>query len=101
MTSDAGVLHVLVLDVELRLSGAQSLKEKRSLLRPVVEGIRSRWKLSVSEIGYADKWQRSRIAVAIVAGEAGHVDRVAQDVDRFLWSDPRVEVVSVDERWLE
>ncbi len=94
-------LHALVLDVELRLPGAQSLKEKRGLLKPVVERIRSRYQLSVAEVGYQDKWQRARLAVAIVAGSAGHVDEVADEVERFIWSDTRVEVVGIDHHWLE
>lgn len=97
----SGSLHALVLEIDLRLPGAQSLKEKRGLIRPLIERIRSRYHLSVAEVGDQDKWQRAQLAVAVVAGSAGHVNEVADEVERFIWSDTRVEVITIDHHWLE
>jgi len=94
-------LHALVLAIDLRMPAAHSLKEKRGLLRPLVDGLRQRFQLSVAEIGDQDKWQRAQLAVAVVAGSAGHVVDVVEEVERFVWSDPRVEVLGIEHHWLE
>jgi uncharacterized protein len=43
------------LRIELRFPNAHSLKEKRSLLKPLVEGLRLR--AGVAEVGFQDSWQ--------------------------------------------
>ena len=52
--------------------------------------------MAVAEVDYQDKWQRAGIGVAVVAASAGHAEEVLQAVERFVWSFPEVEVVSVD-----
>lgn len=94
-------MHVLALSVELRIPGCTSLKQKRSTLRPIVEGIRHRHHLSVAETGFNDQWQRAAIGVAVVSGSAAHAEEVADNVERFVWSRPDVEVTTSQRHWLE
>lgn len=94
-------MHVLALSVEMRLPGCTSLKDKRSTLRPIVEGIRNRHHLSVAETDYNDEWQRAAIGVAVVSGSAGQAEELADSVERFVWSRPDVEVITADRHWLE
>jgi uncharacterized protein YlxP (DUF503 family) len=94
-------VHVLAVRVDLRLTGCRSLKEKRSRLRPVVEGIRSRFRVSVAETGFQDTWQRAEVGVAVVAGSAGQATSIADEVERFVWSQPDVEVGETTRHWLE
>ena len=51
---------------ELHLPGCQSLKEKRSTLKPLTAALRQRFNLSVAETGPQDLWQRAEIACAAV-----------------------------------
>ncbi len=54
------------LEIHLRNPHSHSLKEKRSVLRKVVDRLRSRFNFSVSEIEHQELWQRARVgAVAI------------------------------------
>jgi uncharacterized protein YlxP (DUF503 family) len=52
--------------------------------------------VAAAEIGHLDKWQRSALGMAAVAGEPAHVERVLDGVERFVFSFPEVEVVAVD-----
>ena len=87
--------------MDLRLAGCRSLKDKRSRLRPVVEGIRARFRVSVAETGFQDTWQRAEVGVAVVAGSAHQASSVVDDVERFVWSHPDVEVGETSRHWLD
>lgn len=86
--------------IELHVPAARSLKEKRAVLRPVVEGIRHRFALSVAETGFHDKWQRAEIGVAVVSSTAGHARQMVESVQRWVWSRPDVEVSAFETEWV-
>jgi uncharacterized protein YlxP (DUF503 family) len=94
-------MHVLALSVELRIPGCTSLKQKRSALRPIVEGIRQRHHVSVAETDFNDQWQRAAIGVAVVSGSVSQAEDLADKVERFVWSRPDVEVTHAGRHWLE
>lgn len=63
--------------------------------------LRRRLAVAASEVGYNDKWQRTRIGVAIVAPSQRHAHEVAEEVERFIWSRPEISVLGVTQTWLE
>ena len=69
------------LEFQLHLPAVHSLKEKRAVVRPIVDGARHRF--------------------AVVAGSESHVRDVLEAVERFVWSFPEVEVVDSSLRWME
>lgn len=95
------VLHACALTVDVHIPASHSLKEKRAVVRHLVEGARSRFEVASAEIGYQDQWQRCEFGFAVVAGTHGHVVSVLESVERFVWSSPEVEVVSTAWTWLE
>jgi uncharacterized protein YlxP (DUF503 family) len=60
-------LAVGLLTLELRIEHAHSLKEKRHVVRSLVEKIRARFNVSCAEVDYQDLWQNALIAVAVVS----------------------------------
>ena len=80
---------------------SRSLKSKRAAVRPIVEGLRVRFRVSVAEVGHQDQWQRAGVAVAVVGSSAAQVEEVLDAVDRFVWSHPEVEVLSTERSWLD
>ena len=93
-------MHVAVVRLELHIPHSRSLKEKRAALRPVVEGLRQRFSLSVAEVGYQDKWQRALIGFAVVSDSYSHAAEVVDNVERWVWSRPDVEVAGFDHQWV-
>jgi uncharacterized protein len=94
-------MHAAALRVELFLRECRSLKTKRSIVRPIVEGLRKRYRVSVSEVDHQDVRQRATVGIAAVASSHGHLLEILDEVERFLWSFPEVEVLTVDRRWIE
>ena len=89
------------LEVDLRLLDVHSLKEKRSVIRPVIEGARRRYSVAAAEVAHQDSLRQATIGVAVVSGESGHAVEVADAVERFIWSFPELQVTSVVRRWVE
>ena len=93
--------HVLALTIDLRIPEAQSLKEKRSVVTPILEGARRRFQVAASETGRVDQHGRSELAFVGVSGSATHTAQLIDSVERFVWSFPEVEVVASERDWLE
>lgn len=94
-----GVIGALV--VELHFPACRSLKEKRAVLRPVVDGARARFGVAVAESGFQELHQRAVVEVAAAAAAQGVVKDTLDAVERFIWSLPGLEVVSSRRLWLE
>ena len=92
-------LHAAALSVELHLPQARSLKDKRAVLRPLIEGCRRRYGVAVAEVGNQDLWQRAGVAVATVSSTPRQVAEVLDACERFVWSFPEVEVISCERHW--
>ena len=61
-----------------------SLKGKRAELNRIKAHLRDRMGVAVAEVGGQDTWQRSTLALALVAGSAGQATERADVVGRFL-----------------
>ena len=90
---------VKVLTVDLLIPGSSSLKEKRFVLKSLKERLRSRFNVSVAEVDYQDKWQRTMLAVAIVGSDRESVDGTCSQVRRFIEGDHRIEVADTLEEF--
>ncbi|HEY3832737.1 MAG TPA: DUF503 domain-containing protein [Acidimicrobiia bacterium] len=86
---------------ELHVPESRSLKAKRAAIRPIVDGLRHRFRLSVAEVDHLDTWQRAAVAVAVVANDHRHVEDVLDEVERFVDVAANVELLSVEITWLD
>lgn len=78
------MLHAAALRVELRIPEAHSLKEKRGKLKPAIAELRKQFGISVAEIDHQDLWQRATLGVAIVAAQAGQLQRLVHSIERHM-----------------
>ena len=67
--------------VELHVHGSRSLKAKRGVVRSIVSRVRSRFNVSVAEVGGQDTWQRAVLGLSVSGSERV---RVRQTLDRVL-----------------
>ena len=88
-------MRAAALRVELHLPTPQSLKEKRAVLRPIIEGMRRLGSYSVAEVGHHDVWQRAAIGVAIVAPDGTSLAQQVTKLRRYLEGRLEVEILDV------
>jgi uncharacterized protein YlxP (DUF503 family) len=73
-----------VLLADLQFPENRSLKGKRSPISSLRDVIHSRFKASVSEVGFQETWQRARVLVTLAASSAGQAAERLDDIDRYL-----------------
>ncbi len=88
------------LALDLLLGDVHSLKEKRSVVRPIVAELRRRFEVSAAEAGHLDLHRRTLLGVSVVAADAGHVVEVLDRCERLVAGRPELELLSARRRML-
>lgn len=94
-------MHAAAVRYDLFVPASRSLKTKRAAIRPITEGLRHRFRVSVAEVACQDQWQRAVIAVAAVAGSHHQLEDVLANCERFVYAAPDVEVLEVRTSYVE
>jgi uncharacterized protein YlxP (DUF503 family) len=81
--------------VEIFIPHSGSLKAKRSVVKRILERVRGKFNVSISEVDHLDKWQRSVLGVAVVANEVRFADQVLAAVLREIEGERTFEVIAV------
>jgi uncharacterized protein YlxP (DUF503 family) len=93
-------MFVLALEVDVQVGASRSLKDKRQVVRSLLDGARRRYQVASAEVGGQDTWQRAVLGFAAVASSASHAEDVIDEVERFVWSHPELQVLGTARRWL-
>ncbi len=92
-------VYVAALTLDVRLGDVRSLKQKRSVVRPLVADLRRRYPgASVAETGHLDLHRRAEIGVAVVSASAAHAAEVLTECERTVAGHPEVELLSARQR---
>lgn len=86
------------LSLDLLLGDVRSLKQKRSVVRPIVAELQRRYAVAAAEVGHLDLHRRAQVGVAVVAADAGHCGDVLDAVERLVAARPEVELLSTRRR---
>jgi uncharacterized protein YlxP (DUF503 family) len=81
------------LEIVLLIRESHSLKSRRRVVKSLVDRIRSRFNVSVADIGDQNVWQRAVIGVAVVSNDGRFVNEVLSKVLALVASDPRAEIM--------
>lgn len=86
--------------IELLIPDSQSLKDKRQVLRSMLDGIRRRFNVSAAEVEHQNLWQRATIGLAVVSNEQKFTDQVLNKALEWIEENPRVQVIGVQVEFL-
>ena len=84
-----------VCSIKLIIQESNSLKEKRHILKSIIERLKSRFNISVAETGLNDKWQLAEIGIAFVSNDRVHIEKTINNVIDFVDNDYRVELTDI------
>ena len=93
-------IHVGLCTLDLLIPESQSLKQKRSVLKSMLEGIRSKFNVSAAEVEHMDLWRRATVGIACVSNSQQFVDQVLNKVVDWVESNPRVNITDVQLEFL-
>jgi uncharacterized protein len=75
-----------VLTIHLHLPGSRSLKEKRSIIKPLLSRLHREFNVSAAEMDKQDAWQQAVIACGMMGNDSAHLERSLQAVARWVES---------------
>ena len=79
--------------LKLRVFEANSLKEKRHVLKSIIGRIQSRFNVSIAEIDLNNSWQTTVIGFTCVSNDRNHANQILSNVIKFIDEDIRVEIL--------
>jgi hypothetical protein len=87
--------------VELHVHASHSLKQKRGVVRSIVQRVRNRFNIAVAEIGGQDTWQRAVLGITTTGIDRTQVRGVLTRVLAFIEDLHLAEVTNSDIEVLE
>lgn len=85
------------LEFDILLGDVHSLKQKRSVVRPILTELR-RFDISVAEVADHDLHRRAKIGVAVTASGVGHVTELLDRCERTVAARPEIQLLSARRR---
>lgn len=82
-------VHVGMLTLRLDLPGIRSLKEKRGIVKSLLQRVQQRFQVASAEVGYLDWWQTTSLGFAVIGNDTALLQSRLQQVVEFIAEDGR------------
>lgn len=82
--------------MQVQLAEGSSLKDKRRVLKSLLQRTRNRFNVSIAEIGDNDVWRSSVIGISVVSNDGTQCNKVLDTVLDALECEPEIEVGAVE-----
>lgn len=89
-------MHIKGLEIQLIIYDSYSLKDKRRVLKSIMEKIRKRYNVSIAEIEDNEIWNKATLGVACVSNSLALCDQILNQVTNFIDQDQRVEITILE-----
>ncbi len=90
----------VAVEVDLYLPGLRSLKDKRKLVKSIVDGIAPRYRAAVAEVGHNEDYQRATVGFAFVGASPSEVHQRKLKLLDKIRGKPGIEIVATrDSEW--
>jgi hypothetical protein len=94
-------MYVGALTLDVLLGDVRSLKQKRSVVRPLIAEVQRRFPgIAVGETGHLDLHRRTEIGIAVVSSTAANAAEVLDACERFVAARPEIELLAARQRLL-
>ena len=77
-------MFIGVARLELFIPDSSSLKDKRHVLRSVIDGVRRKFNVSIAEVEYQELWQRAALGIACTSESIGQCRKILQEVEKTV-----------------
>ena len=89
-----------LLQFDVHLPNAQSLKDKRSVVKSLKDQLRGRFNVAVAEVAPSEKWQRATVGVAAVGEDRTYVQGLLTQVTEWVRNTRTVELIRIEQEYL-
>lgn len=89
-------MNLIGIQVVFYLYAVDSLKEKRRIVKSIVDHVKNRFKISAAEVEYLDSLEYGSIGFGIVSNNKVRAEKVLQQVINYLDTQDEIEITSID-----
>ena len=89
-----------VLQLDLRLHGPQSLKQKRSVIQKVLARCRNRFPASCAEVGHQDLWQRALLGFSVISSSEQVVAPILTRIEDEVLASGELDLVNAETEFI-
>ncbi len=82
-----------ILELEIKLFFSDSLKDKRRIIKSLIDRIRNNFNVSVSEIRHQDLWQRAGLGIALLTTEGKFAQSILSKIVDFIKKDKKISLI--------
>jgi uncharacterized protein YlxP (DUF503 family) len=94
-------VYVGALTLDVLLGDVRSLKQKRSVVRPLIAEVHRRFPgIAVGETGYLELHRRAEIGIAVVSSTAANARQVLEECERFVAARPEIDLLAARQQLL-
>jgi uncharacterized protein YlxP (DUF503 family) len=77
-------MHVGVCTIWLTISESQSLKQKRQVVKSIIDRSKNRFNIAIAEVDALDSHQRAVLGIASISNDSRHINRILSYVVDFI-----------------
>ena len=86
-------MKIGILSILISVSASFSLKDKRRVVKSLLDIIRNKYNVSAAEIDYLDSWRQAGIGFAAISNDSAVVHKVLNKIMEYIESNPEIEVL--------
>ncbi|HLR89256.1 MAG TPA: DUF503 domain-containing protein [Atopostipes sp.] len=92
-------MYLIGIEVNIRFHYLSSLKDKRRIIKSILDTTRHKYQISTAEVGYHDSLQESALGFGMVTNNRQHAETILQKVINHIDTQSEVEIFNID--WVE
>jgi len=89
-------MFVAVITIDLQIPMAQSLKDKRRIIKSLTDKCKNRFNIAVAEVDNKDLWKNAKLGLVTIAGDGWYLERVINKIIKYIESFPEINLYNYD-----
>jgi len=92
-------MNLIGIEVYIRFHYVESLKDKRRIIKSILDKTRHKYQISTAEVGDLDSLDTSSLGFGMVTNDPKHAEVILQKVINFIDTQSEVEIFKIE--WLK
>ncbi len=93
-------MHIMLIQLDLHIPDAQSLKDKRREIKSIKDRLMSRFNVSVAEVGELELWQQAKLAICAVSNDRAYLEQQFSAIENLVLECAAIQVSGIQRDWL-
>lgn len=89
-------MHLIGIEVKIRFHYVGSLKDKRRIVKSILDKTRHKFQISTAEVDYQDSLQEAALGFGIATNNQQHAETILQKVINFIDTQSEVEIYNIE-----